>query len=75
MEPMFFSFADATAATGLPKSTLYVLLADGKISARKVGRRTLLDASSLRAFIESQPIATVRVPSARGLGRTADLAA
>lgn len=72
MEPMFFSFAAATSATGLPKSTLYILLADGKITGRKVGRRTLIDAASLRAFIEAQPLARVHVPSAR---RISDLAA
>ncbi|MHB1527777.1 MAG: helix-turn-helix domain-containing protein [Candidatus Dormibacteria bacterium] len=67
MEPMFLSFAAAVASTGLPKSTLYVLLADGRITGRKVGRRTLLDAASLRAFIEAQPLVQVRVPSARRL--------
>jgi excisionase family DNA binding protein len=65
-EPLLYTLSDATAATGLPRSTLYALLAAKKITARKIGRRTLVDAASLRAFIEGQPFATPAVPSLAG---------
>ncbi len=49
---------------GMSKSRLYLLMAAGEIEHRKVGRRTLLKASSLDDYIERQPPAALRRPKA-----------
>jgi excisionase family DNA binding protein len=54
-----YSILDAARASGLGRSTLYELIAAGKIEARKVGARTLIPADSLRRFITSLPAAEI----------------
>jgi excisionase family DNA binding protein len=55
-----YSILDAAKASGLGRSTLYELIAAGKIEARKMGARTLIPVDSLRRFIESLPAAKIR---------------
>jgi excisionase family DNA binding protein len=38
--------------TGLPRSTIYDLISEGRLRASKIGRRTLIEYASLRALIE-----------------------
>jgi len=49
------SITEAAQAVGLSKSSVYELIADRKIVARKAGRRSLVDAASLRAWLSSLP--------------------
>jgi excisionase family DNA binding protein len=51
-QPICYTVSGATAATGLPRSTIFALIKDDKIETRKVGRRRLILARSLRSFIE-----------------------
>jgi len=53
-EPMVFSVADACRVTTLCKSQIYNLIRAGKLETRKLGRRTLIPAASLRALIEGE---------------------
>lgn len=46
-----YTLHDATAACGLSRSTLYRHAAAGRLRLVKVGGRTLVDATSLRALI------------------------
>lgn len=46
---------DAVRATGLSRTLLYVALAEGKLAARKAGRRTLIEHAELEAFVRSLP--------------------
>jgi hypothetical protein len=55
---------DAVKASGLARSRLYVLLAEGKLEARKAGRRTLIMGDSLRHYLESLPPAEFGVSKA-----------
>ncbi len=54
--------ADAIRFTGLNRTALYRLMAEGRLAPRKIGRRTLLLASELRELIEKAPPAKVRKP-------------
>lgn len=55
-----YTVSSAIAATGLPRTTLYDLMAQRKIQSRKLGRRTLIDAASLRDYLASLPPADIR---------------
>ena len=40
--------------TSLGRTRLYQLIGEGKLEVRKVGKRTLIPAASLRALIEGE---------------------
>jgi excisionase family DNA binding protein len=46
---------EASKAIGVGLTRLYALIAEGKIEARRCGRRTLIPADSLRQFITALP--------------------
>ena len=50
-EPLAYSIADAVTVSTISKSQIYNLIRAGKLEARKVGKRTLIPAASLRALI------------------------
>lgn len=53
-EPLVYSVADACRITTLCKSQIYNLIRANKLEARKLGRRTVIPACSLRALIEGE---------------------
>jgi hypothetical protein len=57
--PFAFSIAGAVEATGkaVSRTRLFDLIKSGEVDARKVGRRTVVMAESLRAYLERQPSA------------------
>ena len=52
-----FTLSIETAAriTGICRSRIYILIADGSIDAKKLGKSTLIDAASLRRFLADLP--------------------
>ena len=54
IEPLAYSIADACRVTSIGLTRLYILIAEGRLEVRKIGRRTLIPAASLRALIEGQ---------------------
>jgi excisionase family DNA binding protein len=54
-EKLTYTIAEATRALGIGKSTIYLALASGQLSACKCGTRTLLLADELKRFISSLP--------------------
>ncbi|WP_324740122.1 helix-turn-helix domain-containing protein [Tsuneonella sp. CC-YZS046] len=46
-----YSVREACEATSLGRSSIYKLIANGKLETRKVGNRTLIMAASLNALI------------------------
>lgn len=53
-EPLAYSVADACKVSSLGKTRIYQLAAEGRLEVRKVGKRTLVTARSLRALIEGE---------------------
>ena len=44
------------ALSGLGRDTIYKAIHTGRLPARKLGRRTIVLASDLQAFLESLPV-------------------
>ncbi len=53
--PRYLKVSAAATYCGLGRSTLYELLADGRVRSHKVGSARLIDRESLDQFIRSQP--------------------
>ena len=51
-QPLAYSVADAIRVSSIGKTRLYQLIAEGRLQVRKIGKRTLIPAASLRALIE-----------------------
>lgn len=51
-EPLAYSVSDACKVSSIGKTRLYGLIKEGRLEARKIGKRTLIPAASLRALIE-----------------------
>lgn len=54
LEPLAYSIREACHISSLGRTRLYQLIAEGRLETRKIGRRTLIPAASLRALIEGQ---------------------
>lgn len=50
--PLAYSVSDACRVTSIGRTRLYALIAEGRLDVRKIGRRTLITAASLRALID-----------------------
>ena len=53
-EPLAYSVADACRVSSIGRTRLYQLIGEGRLHARKIGKRTLIPAASLRALIEGE---------------------
>ena len=52
-KPLALPIEDACAVTGLGKTKIYELIAEGKLKAVSVGRRRLVHFSSIEALLQS----------------------
>ena len=76
IEPLALSPKGAASALSITSRAVYFLIADGKLKARKLGSRTLIDYASVRAFYNSLPAKTVsasipNAPRGKASGRKA----
>ncbi len=55
MTPLYVTIPDAVAFTSMSRSAIYEALKDGRLTAKKSGRRTLLSVADLRAYMENLP--------------------
>jgi hypothetical protein len=55
LTPISVSIADAVRMSGLGRTSIYAAIAAGKLKVRKSGRRTIVETSALRKFIEELP--------------------
>jgi excisionase family DNA binding protein len=55
MNAILASIPDAQRALGIGRSTAYRLIDDGKLETVKIGRRTLIRVSSIRALAGEAP--------------------
>lgn len=58
--PFALTVPDAVRFSGLNRSALYRLMSEGKLTPRKVGKRTLLLTDDLRNVLETAPAAPIR---------------
>lgn len=56
----FFNVREASAYVRVSRSRFYELLKEGKIRARKLGARTLIERQELDRFLDGLPEATYR---------------
>jgi len=54
-EPLFYSIEQAVEASGVSRTMLYLWLQEGKLKARKSGRRTLILRTELVEYMDSLP--------------------
>jgi excisionase family DNA binding protein len=54
-EKLAYTLKEASLALGIGKTTLYKAIAEGHLSAIKLGNRTLIPADVLRAWIAAMP--------------------
>lgn len=54
LEPLAYSVADAIRVSSIGKTRLYALIKEGRLEIRKIGKRTLIPAASLRALIDGE---------------------
>lgn len=54
MEPLALSINDTAKSLGLGRTSIYAMIADGRLEAFKLGRRRLVKADSVRRLINGQ---------------------
>lgn len=52
LAPLAYSISEACKVSSIGRTYMYQLINEGKLEARKLGKRTLITARSLRALIE-----------------------
>ena len=60
-QTLAYRIGDACRVSGIGRTRLYALIAEGKIEARACGRRTLIPAESLKRYLANLPPAQVRL--------------
>jgi excisionase family DNA binding protein len=55
MEPIALTIGEAVAVSRTSRTAIYAALKRGELQARKRGKRTLILASDLRAWLENLP--------------------
>jgi len=54
MEPLVLSVNDAAKALSLGRTSIYALIADGRLEVLKLGRRTLIRMESVRRIVDRE---------------------
>ena len=54
IEPLAYSVREACRVSSLGRTRLYQLINEGRLDVRKVGKRTLIPAASLRHLIDGK---------------------
>lgn len=62
LSPRFMRLAGAITYSGLNRTRLYRLIADGAVIARKAGKATLIERESLDRHLDGLPNAEIRLP-------------
>lgn len=55
MNPIAYRINDAVTVTGISRSKLFELIGSGDITARKLGRATLIERAELERYIATLP--------------------
>jgi hypothetical protein len=63
VERLAVTIAETQQMLGIGRTKVYALLGDGKIAARKIGRRTVVSVESIRHFLANLPAAEIAAQS------------
>jgi hypothetical protein len=55
MQKIAVTLPEATALSGIGRSSLYKLFSEGKLTPRKAGKRTLILVTELESYVKSLP--------------------
>ena len=55
LDKLAYTVAEAVRVSNVGRTTLYELIRDGRLEARKLGAKTLIPAASLRALLATLP--------------------
>jgi excisionase family DNA binding protein len=58
MDQLLYTIPQCCQMAAIGRTKFYELVANGEIPVRKVGKRTLIAASDLRAWVERLPVET-----------------
>ncbi len=59
MQRFGFTVEETAALSGIGRTRIFAAIKDGKLKARKFGRRTVILTTDLQAFLESLPVKEV----------------
>lgn len=54
MEKLAYSINETARALSMGRTSIYAMIADGRLDAFKLGRRTLVKADSVRRLVEGE---------------------
>ncbi|WP_346031603.1 helix-turn-helix domain-containing protein [Erythrobacter westpacificensis] len=54
LEPLAYSIKEACRVSSLGRTRIYQLIGEGRLEARRIGKRTLIPAASLRALVAGE---------------------
>lgn len=54
MEKLAYSINETARALSMGRTSIYAMIADGRLDAFKLGRRTLVKAESIRRLVERE---------------------
>jgi excisionase family DNA binding protein len=54
MEPLAVSINDTVKALGVGRTSIYAMIAEGRLEAFKLGRRTLVKTESIKRLVDGQ---------------------
>lgn len=55
VEPLAVSVLTAAKMTGVSRATFYRLIAEGRVKAKKIGKRTLVLVTDIHALLAASP--------------------
>ncbi len=55
LDKLAYTVAEAARVSNVGRTTLYELIRDGRLEARKLGTKTLIPADALRALLATLP--------------------
>lgn len=60
VEPAAFDIVNAARIMGVGRSTVFAEIAEGRLEARKVGRKTLVTRNAIQAWLDGLPVRSIR---------------
>lgn len=66
MDILAYSIAETARLLSLGRTSIYAMIADGRLEAFKLGRRTLIKSESVRRLVDGPEVSAKRPMDGRG---------